>query len=76
MRPLTTSQAVCLTVMTGALVCPPDILRAEIEKKLGRTVSPTEFTQELFVESLQDLYRNDFHDLCKVVSDEGIILFK
>lgn len=76
MRPLTISQAVCLTVMTGALVCPPDKLMDALKKKLGREVNPTELADQRFVEDLQDLYRDEFHDLCKVVSDEGIILYK
>lgn len=76
MRPLTIDQAVCLTVMTGALVCPPDIFRAEIEKKLRRVVGAAEFTNDEFVQSLQVLYEEDFKSMCKVVSDSGIILYK
>lgn len=76
MRPLTVSQAVCLTVMTGALVCPPDIFKAEIEKKLRRVVGVAEFTDDVFVQDLQRIYDADFKDMCKVVPDSGIILYK
>lgn len=76
MRPLTVDQAVCLTVMTGALVCPPDIFKAEIEKKLHRVVGVVEFTDDTFVKDLQRIYEADFKDLCKVVPDSGILVFK
>lgn len=76
MRPLTVSQAVCITVMTGMLMLDPVDFHREVEKKLGRSIHPAEFNNNEFIVELQDIYRKDFETLTDVVPDSGLILPK
>lgn len=75
MRPLTKSQATCLTIMTGSLLLKAEDFRKEVEKKLGREINAVEFANDEFVAELQEMYREDFKQLLDVVEDSGIVLF-
>lgn len=76
MRPLTVSQAVCITVMTGHLLVTGEIFRAEITKKLGREVSPVEFSNDEFIREVQELYKDEYKQLLDVVPDFLILTMK
>jgi hypothetical protein len=76
MRPLSKSQATCLTIMTGSLLLKAEDFRKEVEKKLGREINAVEFANDEFVAELQELYREDFKQLLDVVEDSGLVLFK
>lgn len=76
MKPLYDSQAVVLTVMTGTMMCKPEALKKELEKRLGRVINPTEFMDNGFIKQVQHLFIDDFQKLCTTVPDSGIMLFK
>lgn len=76
MRPLTKSQAVCLTVMTGTLCMKPEVFREEIEKKLGRVVAAPEYATPSFTQELQQMYEPEFQELLQTVEDSGIVLMR
>jgi hypothetical protein len=76
MRPLTKSQAVCLTVMTGTLMLNPKDFREAIEKKLGRVVAAPEFAEQAFTAELQQLYAEEYEKLLDLVEDSGLMLLR
>jgi hypothetical protein len=73
-KPLYISQAVCLTVMTGQMLCQHTDLKNEVEKRLGRPINPVEFQNSEFIDDLKALFMDDFRDLCKAIPDSGIML--
>lgn len=74
MKPLTHEQATCLTVMTGCICMDPAVFRGRVEQKLGRVVNVSEFNNPTFIETLQELYRLDFQELCRTVDEPKILM--
>lgn len=75
-RALTVSQAVCITVMTGHLLVTGEVFRTEVTKKLGREVSPVEFSNDEFIQEVQELYKDEYKQLLDVVPDSLILTMR
>ena len=63
MQMLSKEQAVALMVVTGVILIDPKIFRAEIDKRLQRTVSAAEYANPAFLLELKDMYYDDFLNL-------------
>lgn len=72
-KPLTKSQAVCIMVYTGVVIMDPKEFRRQIEMRLGRETQPNEYTDPDFIETLMELYEEDFRVLCQTTEDSGLI---
>lgn len=75
-RQLTVTQAVLLTLFTGVMLAPHKEFLKAIETKLHRTVNPVEFTNDEFIKEVQDLFHDEWVHMCKVISDEGLIILR
>lgn len=71
---LTKEQAACIMAVTGKGMMESKYFLEAVSEKLGRQVYPKEFANEEFVKELQNLYYNDFIELCWEPPYAGLIL--
>lgn len=76
-KPLTKSQLVVIQAATGQYLMDPVIFLEEVGKRFGREVRPEEFRSETFQQEVQELYWEDFKEMClNWTEDSGLILPK
>jgi len=73
MKPLTESQAAILTLMTGSLLCKPEILLKILEKKLGRKVGPQELANDIMIQEIQAKFMEEYKEMLDLVPDSLIL---
>lgn len=71
---LTMDQAVVLSVMTGCVLTPMKNVLSDISERLGRPVVAAEFSNPNFIESLKNLYQDDFMTIINPEKMSSLIL--
>lgn len=64
MKTLTKKQGIILTGFTGIVMCKVSDFHQDVEKRLGRPIFTHEFADKELWETIKEIYRKDFENLC------------
>lgn len=65
MQKLTKEQAIVVMGYTGFTSCNFSVFHEDVERRLGSPVFTHQFGDPEFMEKIQELYRNDFIEMCQ-----------